>query len=80
MLTHFSKMSGQKILMCHDKILLINEGEISFMENKTTKIEIRIEENKKMAFAEYAKSKGLTISALLRIYIEECIKNANKNN
>lgn len=50
------------------------------MENKTTKIEIRIEENKKMAFAEYAKSRGLTISALLRIYIEECIKNANKNN
>ena len=27
---HFSKMSGQKVLMCHDKILLINEGEISY--------------------------------------------------
>ena len=45
------------------------------MKNKTTKIEVRIEEDKKTAFAEYAKSKGLTISALLRIYIEECIKN-----
>lgn len=50
------------------------------MENKTTKIEIRIEEDKKTVFAEYAKSKGLTISALLRTYIEECIKNVNKNN
>ena len=45
------------------------------MKNKTTKIEVRIEEDKKIAFTEYAKSKGLTISALLRIYIEECIRN-----
>ena len=44
------------------------------MDNKTTKIEIRIEDKKKQAFADYAKSKGLTISALLRLYIEECIK------
>lgn len=67
-------MSGQYLLKCHDKILNSIEGEDS-MKNKTTKIEVRIEEDKKTAFAEYAKSKGLTISALLRMYIEECVKN-----
>ena len=50
------------------------------MENKTVKIEIRIEEEKKKMFADYAKDKGTTISALLRLYIEECINNALENN
>lgn len=49
------------------------------MKNKTVKIEIRIEEKKKKAFIDYAKNKDMTISALLRLYIEECINNANKN-
>ena len=37
-------------------------------------------EDKKKAFTDYAKDKGTTVSALLRLYIEECINNANKNN
>jgi hypothetical protein len=30
MLTHFLNLSGQKVLMCHDKISIINEGEINY--------------------------------------------------
>ena len=30
MLKHFSNLSGQKVLMCHDKISIMNEGENNY--------------------------------------------------
>lgn len=40
---------------------------------KTTKIELRIDEELKNKFLEYAKTLNKNVSSILREYIEECI-------
>ena len=47
--------------------------------NKTEKIEIRIDGATKKAFLEYAKHINSNISTILRDFIKECIKNASSN-
>lgn len=43
--------------------------------NKTEKIEVRIDSQTKQAFLDYAYETGQNISTILRNFIKECIKN-----
>lgn len=49
------------------------------MPKKTEKIEVRIDADTKQAFIEYAEQLGVSISTLIRNYIEESIQNGKKN-
>lgn len=45
---------------------------------KETKIEVRIDEETKQKFIEYAKKINKNISSILRDFIKECINNNEK--
>lgn len=46
---------------------------------KNEKIEIRVDEATKVAFAAYAAARDKTISSILRDYIKECLDNGKSN-
>ena len=50
------------------------------MPKKEEKIEVRIDTELKRAFSDYAKQKGISISALIRNFIKECITENGKIN
>lgn len=46
---------------------------------KSEKIEIRVDEATKLAFAAYAAAQDKTISSILRDYIKECLNDGESN-
>lgn len=70
------KLSGQKSKNCPDNFLYLLEGVIIL---KDSRIEIRISNNLKENFQNYAKKHNTKISDILRKYILFLLKEDDKN-
>lgn len=61
------------MINCVITLFIINEREE--LMKKESKIELRIDEETKQKFIEYAKKVNKTISVILRDFIKECVDN-----
>ena len=58
---------------------ILMKGGINMTNNQNSKIELRINEELKLKFINYAKQKNMKISDILRNYIESCVDDGKTN-